>query len=218
MAGKHTTFKGMTLFTLHGERKYLSAAERTRFQDCLSVIDDPTERTFCEMIFWTGCRPSEALVMSVFNIDLSEKAAVIRSLKKRGALKGRHFRAVPLPGEFIERLDAVHGIGAAQGMDDPVHAPLLWGFGRTKGWRLMRSVMDAAEISGVRGCARGLRHTMGVNAAIKHVPEARLSMWLGHEDLETTAIYITATGPEDRAIARRMWQSGSQDEKERDAA
>jgi integrase len=103
-------YRGMTLFTDIGERKYLTSAERQTFYGCLAVLDDLKDRSFCEMIFWTGCRPSEALALSAINIDVAERVVVIRSLKKRGELKGRHYRPVPVPGEFIERLADIHGL------------------------------------------------------------------------------------------------------------
>ncbi|WP_417681670.1 tyrosine-type recombinase/integrase [Roseibium sp.] len=205
MTASDAFFKGMSLYTITGERKYLTPTERKRFYPALSVLEQPAERTFVEMIYWTGCRPCEALSMAALQVQLEDGFIVIRSAKKRGRLKGRHFRTVPVPRSFIARLDEAHGLRTLQNADDP-ETTLLWPFGRTKGWRLVRTVMEEAGISGVQGCARGLRHTMGVHAIITAVPETRLQSWLGHADLSTTAIYVNAIGPEDRAIARRMWQ------------
>jgi len=199
-------FQGMSLYTQRGERKYLTSDERKRFLSALPVLENPAERTFCELIHWTGCRPSEALALRAVNIDLDEHMVIIRSLKKRGSQKGRHFRPVPVPANFIRRLDRVHGIGKAQAQADQGYNLRLWPFGRTKGWRLVKTVMEAAELTGIKSSARGLRHALGVHAAVKSVPEARLQSWLGHASMETTAIYIAASGSEDRAIAKRMWR------------
>lgn len=205
MAKNQASFGGMSLYTEMGERKYLKSAERQRFLAALPVIAEPAERTFCEMIFWTGCRPSEALAMTPLNIDLTEGTAVIRSLKKRGEQKGRHFRPIPIPRSFAFRLDEVHGIQDAQIEPNLARDQRLWAFGRTKGWRLVREVMEAASLNGAKGCARGLRHALGVHAVVRNVPESRLQIWLGHASLETTAIYLDVAGPEDRALAKRMW-------------
>lgn len=205
MAKPQSPFAGMSLYSHVGERKYLTSEERKKYLAALSVIENPAERTFCEIIHWTGCRPSEALGIRAINIDLEERMVVIRSLKKRGEQKGRHFRPIPVPSEFISRLDHVHGIRDAQSAADHGHFIELWPFARTKGWRLVRAVMEEAGLAGIKGSARGLRHALGVHAAVKHVPEARLQSWLGHASLETTSIYMAASGPEDRAIAKRMW-------------
>ena len=208
MSKPKSPYSSMSLYSQLGERKYLTSSERERFYAALPVIENPAERSFCEMIYWTGCRPSEALSLRTINIDLEENIVIIRSLKKRGELKGRHFRPVPVPSEFIRRLDTVHGLEQAQAFnaDQP---SLLWPFARTKGWHLMRSVMVKAGLTGAKGCARGLRHTLGVHATVRQIPQSRLQSWLGHASPETTSIYIDAYGPEDRAIARRMWEVGA---------
>lgn len=196
---------GLTLFTDDGSRKYLSPKERSRFYAAMSILPDPFTRSFCEMIFWTGCRPSEALALTALNIDLDEGVVVIRSLKKRGDLKGRHFRTIPLPDGFLKTLDTLHGLRVAQAAFDRQVKP-LWSFGRTTAWRRMRDVMDAAGISGPKACAKGLRHSYGVTAALSCVPETRIKKWLGHASLATTEIYLDMAGPEDRAMAARMWE------------
>nr|WP_321361390.1 site-specific integrase [uncultured Hyphomonas sp.] len=198
---------GMSLFTARGERKYISQSERVRFLSALTTLDDEAERTYCEMLFWTGCRPSEALALTAQHVDLDERAVAICSLKKRGKLKGRHFRIIPLPDPFIKRLEAAHGIKAAQAKG--CEAQPLWSFCRTTAWRRMRSVMWTAKISGIRATGRGLRHAFGVQAVMGNVPLPMIQKWLGHANLHTTAIYLNASGPEDRAVARRMWKTSA---------
>ncbi len=205
MAQGAATQHGMTLFTTAGERKYLSGAERKRFYDALSVLNEPTDRTFCELLFWTGCRPSEALALTAMHIDVDDAMVVIRSLRKRGESKGRHFRAIPVPREFMDRLNRTHYIHAKQSFRTGGEYQLLWPMGRTTAWKRVRQVMNEAGISGARACAKGLRHTYGVHAALSNVPETRIKKWLGHASLSTTEIYLDMASPEDRSIARRMW-------------
>lgn len=195
----------MALFNERGERKYLNAAERQRFFQCLDILASEQDRTFCEMIYWTGCRPSEALALTVQSINLDEGSVIVRSLKKRGSDKGKHYRVIPLPAAFLERLARVHNIGEYQRNGEYIAPQRLWGFSRTTGWERMDRVMAAADISGIRACARGLRHAFGVYAALMHVPETRIRKWLGHASLTTTGIYIDVAGAEDREMAARMW-------------
>ena len=201
-------YSEMSLYTLWGERKYISPPERDAYYQALDVLVDPKDRTFCELIYWTGCRISEALGVLIPNIDVPELAVIIRSLKKHGKQKGRHFRAVPVPDYFIEQLDRVHGITEAQRRPDRGRNERLWGFSRTTAWRRQKAVMDAAGLTGVKACSRGLRHSMGVNALGHEVPLTRIQRYLGHSSLDTTALYREALGAEDRAIARRMWEDG----------
>lgn len=95
---------GFSLFTDIGERKYLSPHERTLFMDAAARLSDPAHYTFCAMLHWTGCRPSEARAISALHIDCDSGAITISSLKKRGVQRGCHFRSVPVPEEFITLL------------------------------------------------------------------------------------------------------------------
>lgn len=61
------------------------------------------------------------------------------------------------------------------------------------------------RLTSEKACTKGLRHAYGVNVALNNILESRIKKWLGHESLETTEIYLDVTGPEDHAIAERMW-------------
>ncbi len=194
-----------SLFTELGERKYLNASECKRFVAALSVLNNLKEQTFCETIYWTGCRPSEALKLDVIRVNVEDCFLVFRSLKKHGKKKGKHFRTVPIPPELAERLNKVHSILKIQLKKSAHQFRRLWRFGRQKGWRLIKTVMDKAGIFGVRACARGLRHSFGVHTILSGIAESKLQTWLGHEDPKTTAIYLTIGGAEDHELIRRMW-------------
>ncbi|MEM8750723.1 MAG: site-specific integrase [Pseudomonadota bacterium] len=196
----------MSLFSNQGERKYLNSRERRRFYKALSVLTELSERTFCETIFWTGCRPSEALQLDYMRVDVQAACLVFRTLKKRGDNKAKHFRVVPIPKRFAKLLDDVHGIVKCQRRGGANLLKRIWTFGRQTGWRLMNNVMKAAKIFGVRATARGLRHSFGIHAILSRVPETRLQSWMGHASLKTTAIYVQAAGAEDRAFAKLMWK------------
>lgn len=127
-------FRAMSLVAEDGARKRLSPRERGRVFAALETLGDPFARTYCEMIFRTGCRPSETLTMT------------------------------------------------------------------------------AAGLGGVRACARGLRHSHGVAAALQRVPQAQIRTWLGHASLETTAIYFDRVGQEDREMAARIRRCGEPDD------
>ena len=205
MAQGTTTHQGMTLFTQAGERKYLTGAERKRFYDALAVLDDPADRTFVELLYWTGCRPSEGLALTAMHIDVDDAMIVVQSLKKRGQSKGNHFRAIPVPRDFMDRLNQTHYIRAKQKFRTGGEFQPLWRISRTTAWKRVRQVMLEAEIVGACACAKGLRHTYGVHAALSNVPETRIKKWLGHESLKTTEIYLDMASPEDRSMAERMW-------------
>ena len=138
--------QGLSLYSGVGERKYLCASERKAFFAALDTLDDPTDRSYCETIYWTGCRPSEALSLSAMNIDVADGVVVIRSLKKRGDLKGRHFRPVPVPQAYLDMMDRVHSLRLLQSRPDGGAGARLWSMSRTTAWKRMKQVMELSLI------------------------------------------------------------------------
>ena len=128
----------MRLFSPGGERLYLTAQERQRF---LAALDEesPMDRLFCRLLHFTGCRPSEALELTVGRILVEEMAVVFRSLKKRkkdsrGREKQPQFRTVPVPEILIEQLDYVYEIRRLQKKSAGSDVP-LWTMSRPTAYR-----------------------------------------------------------------------------------
>jgi integrase/recombinase XerD len=100
----------MQLYDSQGKRLYLTADERRAFIAAAATADRPV-RTLCTVLHDTGCRISEALALTSENIDLSGRAVMFESLKKR---RRGIYRAVPVPPSLFDTLDMVHGIREAQ--------------------------------------------------------------------------------------------------------
>ena len=182
------------IFDLHGNRKYLTPAERERFINACYALPEE-EQVFCLALAFSGCRISEALACTPGRVDKDMQALVIRSLKKR--VDEPVYRAVPLPSWLLDRFARL-----SEGLDPHQR---LWPWGRTHGWKIIKRVMSAAGISGMHATPKGLRHGFGVAAVQSGVPLNLVQRWLGHAKLETTAIYTNAIGDEERAIAARLW-------------
>jgi integrase/recombinase XerD len=186
-----------------GRRLYLTPGEGEAFLRT-ALGHDRLVRTFCSVLYYTGCRISEALHLTPRRVDFADQVIIVESLKKRR--KGV-YRAVPVPPVLLDTLDMVHGLKAIQRrasrreLDQP-----LWSWSRTTAWRRVVAVMKKADISaGPHRVPKGLRHGYAINAVNKGVPLHMLSKWMGHSILEITAIYANAMGEEQQAIAARMW-------------
>jgi integrase/recombinase XerD len=182
------------LFDAAGQRKYLTPAQRQQF--LWTAEKAPVEVfTFCGTLAHTGCRISEALALTGMRVDIAAGVIILESLKKR---RRGVFRAVPVPGDFLQTLDAAHdlrSLGDAR----------LWNWSRTTAWRRVKEVMDAASIHGLYATPKGVRHGFGIKATTSDVPLNMTQKWMGHARLEMTAIYANAVGPEEQKIAERMW-------------
>lgn len=189
----------MNLFDSTGQRKYLNATERQAFLRV--ATSQPREvRTFCLVLYYTGCRISEALATTPQQIDLEESALTFESLKKR---KPGVFRSVPVPKSLIDMLDLVYGL---RERSPDQKQKRLWSWSRMTAYRKVKAVMQTAGIFGTRATSKGLRHAFGIAANQKGIQLNMVQKWLGHADIKTTAIYCEAIGLEERNVASRLWE------------
>jgi len=184
----------LSLFDTRGSRKYLCGRELPRFLDAARRSDIAT-LALCSLLAYTGCRLSEALAVTSAQLDEAMRCVVFRTLKRRRPA----FRAVPVPPELMQTLGR---LARTRGEDAP-----LWSWSRQTAWRRIKRVMQEAGISGTQATPKGLRHGFGVANAEANVPMPTTQKWLGHAELETTAIYQQAVGREEHAFARRLWRN-----------
>jgi len=183
------------VFDRQGNRKYVNEAERRAYFKAIKKEADKARRVFCLTLFYTGCRISEALNLTAGCVDLSQKAIVFETLKRRH--RGV-FRSVPVP----DSLAALFGkllVGV-----NP--ASKVWNMPRSTAYRTIKWHMQQAGVSGVMASPKGLRHGFAVACITKNIPLPTIQKWMGHAKLETTAIYLGVSGDEERNLAQRLWK------------
>jgi integrase len=177
----------------NGRRKYLTHIELRHFLTVAGEADSAT-RALCLTIALTGARISEMLALTAARIDHEGKVIVFETLKRR---RTGVFRAVPVPRELITLLCL-----QIEKEDQPI-----WKISRPTAWKRVKAVMKKAAIPSYLATPRALRHTFGVEATAKRIALSLIARWLGHSRIETTAIYATPVGEEERALAALMWQN-----------
>ena len=188
------------LYDQQGNRKYLTRSERQAFIDAARRAA-PEVETFCLTLAYTGARISEVLALVPLRIDTSANAIIIESLKKR---KRGIYRAVPVPLDLLVRLDEVHTL--VDRRSNPCLNQLrMWNWSRTTAWNRVRTIMRAAGIVDGPAMPKALRHAFGVGGTQAGIPLNLIQRWLGHADIQTTAIYTDVMGDEERVLADRMW-------------
>lgn len=190
------------LFDARGKRLYCTISERTAF---LKATETESGRiaTFCLLLAYTGCRPSEALNLRPAAFDLAQRSVVIETLKKRR--KGS-YRAVPIPERLLKRIAEIHGLAEAPEAGNAARDGRLWPWGRSTAYGHVKRVMLAARIEGPQATAKGLRHAFAIAALQGGAPLNLVSRWMGHSKLDTTAIYANALGEEERSLMQGFWR------------
>jgi integrase/recombinase XerD len=190
-----------SLYDVHGRRKYLTPTERWAF--LTAALDTGGEvSTFCAVLVFTGARISEVLSLTPECIDDANGTINIETLKRR--TRGI-IRAIPVPYKLFELLDAEHGYRAAK--SDVCQAnKRLWTWSRTTAWQRVKEVMRRAREPEHIAHPKALRHAFGAGATSESISPMLIQKWMGHARIETTQIYTTLVGKEERALARLAWR------------
>jgi integrase/recombinase XerD len=192
-----------SLYTPAGERKYVNQAERRRLRRVVTTRRGMAhERAlFLLLLAWTGARISEVLAVRASSFQIESSLVAFHTLKRRRP----HVREVPITPALMAAI--VRHFGLRQLQRDPGSSNCrLWPWSRWTAWRMVKLAMQEAGIIGRRACPRGLRHGFGVGTLQAGVPINLVQRWLGHARLSTTAIYASATGPEEASFASRFWR------------
>lgn len=176
-----------------GHRKYLDDKEKQRFL-AEADLQERENRMFCLMLYYTGCRPSEALETTYSRVDLVDNCITFRCLKKRkydgkGLPKESIYRRIPVPIQLIRELDLVFDIQGAM-KNTKNKDKRLFTKSRTAYFRMVKNVMLSAGVKGQQGSAKGLRHSYAIALAKSGVDIVTIKKLMGHSDLETTEIYM----------------------------
>ncbi|WP_370334501.1 tyrosine-type recombinase/integrase [Parvularcula marina] len=179
-----------SIYSDRGERKYLTASERSRFIYQASLASLPL-LALCLVLALTGCRISEALALTKAHVDREEGTLRFRTLKRRST---HCWRTIPVPTRLIELLHYLPG----------EEHDRLFPYHRTTAWRHISKLMEQAGIEGIHASPKGMRHYFGVQADAVGIPEPILQRWMGHSSLRSTSVYRQAFGEEEDVLADRM--------------
>lgn len=103
--------------------------------DAAASFDLPTAALAC-LLTCSGCRLSEALELTRFQLDLEACAVIFFTLKRRQL----HYRAVPIPQDLMAMLLVIAESRPGESR--------LWVWCGQTGWRRVKAVMAAAGIEG----------------------------------------------------------------------
>jgi integrase len=184
----------LSLFDPDGQRKCLNHLECQQFYEIANARPRMDVRLFCLLLYYTGARISEIINLKPISIDFANKSVAIRTLKRR---RNDVFRQIPLPDALMTD---IRNYIKAMGKCDQ-----LWRFAGRSASRYVKSVMQEAGIDDAKSSALGLRHGFAVHA-VQKVPITQVQKWLGHAQLQTTAIYLNVSGFEERELAKLLWK------------
>ena len=94
-----------------------------------------------------------------------------------------------MPPALLGALALVHGVRETQKRKGRVKNQYLLPWARSTAWMKVKAVMDDAGIKGIQAMPKSLSHSFGIHAVQKKIPLNLVQKWLGHLQLQSTAIY-----------------------------
>jgi integrase len=166
---------------------------RWRERDELAIREDLQDAELYRVLFYTGLRVGEAVVLRWDDVDLAARTILVRrglSATTETLPKGRRYRFVPLAQPAVEALARLADRGEFISPDDYVFCN-VWGR-RIDISALRRRYKRACDAAGLRPVKlHGLRHAAGSIVARTTDPVFVRDM-LGHAKLTTTDRYLGA--------------------------
>lgn len=194
-----------SLIDKEGRDKYLSANEVARVLREGGALR-PKPRAFLHTLYYTGARLSEALALRRCDVDIEKGRVAIKTLKIHKTKNKKiikpppkpRWRRVPVPEAYLLTMDMVFDLRRGAREDR------LWTVTSRQAHNWVKKVMEAAGLP--HHSPHSLRHTFGIMAAMRNIPQPTIQKWLGHVKADTTSIYTTAGGDEEDELSRRMWE------------
>jgi len=188
-------------------RRSVDFIDRTEMEALLATPDMSTwvgrrDRAILLLALQTGLRVSELVNLDCADIVLGTGAHI------RCEGKGRKQRSTPLRRDTVRTLEAWLKERSGK-LDDPV-------FPTIRGDRLSRDAVEhivrkyvlaaskaCASLAGKRVSPHVLRHSTAMDLLQNGVDRTVIALWLGHESVETTQIYVHADmSLKEKALAR----------------
>jgi integrase/recombinase XerD len=189
------------------ERRAIAFLDRAEMEALVAAPDRSTwagrrDHALLILALQTGLRASEIVGLTVRDLVVGTGAHV------RCKGKGRKERSTPLRRETVKVLEAWLKEGGS-GSDDPLFPTIRGGkLSRDALERIVRRHILAAaktcpSLVGKRISPHVLRHSTAMDLLHHGVDQAVIALWLGHESVETTQIYIHADlRLKERALAK----------------
>lgn len=178
---------------LHQGRPTLTAAQEKRVLAAANSAA-PSIRALCLLLYFTGCRLSEALALQLDHVDTDHGFVVLRTLKQRQ--REPVLRAVPVPGHLLRLLCALPVASCGR----------FWPFSRWTARRRLLPIYAAAGLSDVQANSRVFRHSYNARAIRHGLPDRARRTLLGHRTARANNHYGQLVGYELRRAAELTWK------------
>ena len=216
----------MTQVTAIGEYVELGQIEKL-----ISACSNPRDKAFIALLARTGVRISEAIELKTSDIDFQRGILTIVHLKEKSRLKcphcgeslGKRHVFCPTCGNKVDkairekveqrRQRMIPVDQSTLGLIDeylqwrrkfPYRGPLVFPFGRQRGWQLVEKIGRHIGIRGLH--PHSLRHLLATTWVGKGLDVKKLQVLLGHASIATTMSYVDSNFEQLKREYEKLWE------------
>jgi site-specific recombinase XerD len=167
-------------------------------QTLIAAADSPWTKAAVVLLLSTGIRRSEAVAITLYDLDLEERQLLIRG-------KGGKERVVPLTGQAVEAIRAYlphrtktesRHLFVSAWKGHPLHGRCIN--------RMLKIVIEKAGMEGQGITPHKLRHTFATHLIRTGADVRTVQELLGHADIQTTARYLHSDTRTKQAAVGRL--------------
>jgi len=156
----------------------------------IEATDKPRDRLIMAIMYQTGARVSELLMITPKDVDFHASVIRIPTLKR----KTLHLRVVPLTSKLLG------DIAKYIAMVKPEENKPLFKIKRIRVFQIVREVSKKAGLFDDRSHPHTFRHSFAIQCVLSGVPTLILNEWLGHANVENTLIYTKVLASDSRSF------------------
>lgn len=175
-----------------GSSLLLNKDEMPLFVEAAMGMQRLRDQALCLLIFFTGCRPSEANLIKPNSLIPDRSMVEFPTLKQRKKIIPT--RRVHVP-EFLMKML----LSLCRG--DQRIFPL----GRTRVYEIVKECMSKAGLTGKKANSRGLRRSYVTGNILIKTPLPDIQKRAGHARIESTLRYVHLIDEETRSYAENFW-------------
>jgi site-specific recombinase XerD len=160
----------------------------------IESADKPRDRLIMELMYQTGARVSELLMITPRDVDFHASVIRIPTLKRRKP----HIRVIPIKsgllGEIAKHIAVIK----------PSDTEPLFTINRTRIFQIIREACKRAGLYDKRSHPHSFRHSFAVQCVLSGVPPLVLNEWLGHANVVNTLIYTKVLATDSKQFYERV--------------
>jgi len=160
----------------------------------IGATEKPRDQLIMEMMYQTGARVSELLMITSKDVNFHGSVVKIPTLKR----KRPHLRVIPVKSVLLGE------IAKYIATTKPEDYSSLFKINRTRVYQIVQKACKDADLYDDRSHPHTFRHSFAVQCVLSGMPVLVLNELLGHVNVENTLVYTKVLASDSRGFYEKV--------------